>query len=116
MFSKYFIVWSVIPFSLLSLSFLGVIKSRTGRRQAEPVRFYFRQFVFSFVILFLADFLILSSLYEGIESVFLIILPEGFLAWVVYPVLLLIAAIIFPGEPPPSDKRLRKIPGKKRKT
>ncbi len=115
MISKYFIVWSFIPISLLLLSVWGLIKSRTGRKQAEPVRFYFRQFVFSFIILCLSELFIFSGIYSALESYFTLVLPEGFLAWIVFPSLLLLAALLLPGEKPPSDVRLRNISRKKKK-
>jgi len=109
MITKYLIVWSFIPFSLFALFLWGVIGQKLGRKFREPSGFYFRQFLFTVIVLLLSEIFILSRLYEFLESSVSIILPEGFLAWIVYPALLLVGAIILPNKKEFGDLRTKNI-------
>jgi hypothetical protein len=107
MLDRFFYIWSIIPVSLFLLGVWGFVKSKTGRKQKEPVTFYFKQAVFCFFILCLSVPFIHSGLLQKMYSYLDWLLPEDYLQWLVYPALLLIGAKIFPGEKPPRDKRLR---------
>lgn len=113
MLSKYFIVWSIIPLVLLSFTLWGLFKSRYGRKVKEPVGFYFKQFLFSFLLLLLSEFLLGSGIFKMIDAFVTGIFPEGVLSWLLYPLLLLGAAQIFKGEKQVSNKSLREKSKKK---
>ncbi|HMO17124.1 MAG TPA: hypothetical protein PKA63_00690 [Oligoflexia bacterium] len=72
----------------------------------EPVRFYFKQFLFTGVLLVLSSIIVHSGVVSQIQPMVEFVFPEGMLEWFIYPLLLVVFASIIPSEKAPEDTRI----------